>query len=166
MGMCSGVNGGGKSWLFTCRRLSFHVYLHTVDSVRMVVYRQNSLITLRIWSVKPSSLYVINNISYFQSFGAWWDCENSGSQSNEISTNFFFPVIGGFLRKLLHACCWASNTPEPLPSWFPETTSCVCPWDFKLRHTELVVLSLRSGMQLPYSLIFYDALKSVNSLII
>lgn len=136
----------GKTCLFTSQRLSYLFNLHT----RLTLFSQRfNLITdsknwvdfVIDWTGKfctvaeTSSLHVrtnfINNVVlcffFFRPFFIVqynWETQVGVLNQNQMKMQQFFH--NWWLFAQASACsCWASNTPEPLPSWFPEKTSCV-----------------------------------------
>lgn len=173
--MCSRIKGQGETCLFTCQRLSFPTYLHTAEPVSIVVWSHDEEQNIHVGlmnSVKrmsqqikparmrgPASL----DILYLQ-FQELYSLKSLRVQReiwNETKWNLnHFSIIGGVLRKLLHAAA----EPATLQSLSPadsQRKQVVCLWDFQLRHTELVVLAC--GSHIPS--LFYDAVNSINSLI-
>lgn len=184
--MCSKINDRVKTCLFTCRRLSFLIYLHLIYSVSRVVLSDHTDDNwhhhfdgfIKEWvsdfgqliMTRTSSLHVVTyftGATALKGFTGWhhertkWEIWTE----TKLNLNHLSIIAGFFLRKLLHVAADPA-TPQSLSPDDSQRKQVVCLWDFQLRHTELFIPSLRSGMQLLYSLTFYDALKSINSLMI
>lgn len=173
--------------LFTCRRLSSLIYLHVIYSVSIAVlsdHRRRNLqhhfddfFFFKEWLIKFGlSIMAQTSCSHIvtylrgatarRTFTAWHHERVRWDIWIETKLNLdHLSIIASFLCKLLHVAADPA-TPQSLSPDDSQRKQVVRLWDFQLRHTELFMLSLRSGTQLPHSLAFYDALKSINSLMI
>lgn len=144
--MCSKINDRVKTCLFTCRRLSFLIYLHLIYSVSRVVLSDHTDDNwhhhfdgfIKEWvsdfgqliMTQTSSLHVVTyftGATALKGFTGWHHERTKWEIWTETKLNLnHLSIIAGFFFAQASACsCWSSNTPEPLPRWFPEKTSCV-----------------------------------------
>lgn len=162
---CLQVTGYRSSFIYTCFALLACSFCEMT----------NRELTASVWWFykrvsqqikRKSSLCIWWPFFIFKGFNTVGErSETSESKPNEISA--LLSLIGGsFFCTSFCMQSLSQQHPRASSQLIPRANKLWVLWDFQLRHTELVILSLRSGMQLQISCTLYDALKSINSLII